>query len=67
VNFRVYRLVGTRWNLVVDRIVGVDSAGVATLAVTFSSRARFYVRSQAVPTAFNANSGWSRVERYDVV
>jgi hypothetical protein len=66
VNFVVYRLVGSQWVLVLNQITGVNSGGVATLHYTFSVNGQFYVRSQAVPTTFNANSGWSPVERYSV-
>jgi hypothetical protein len=34
--------------------------------VTFNTPGRFYVRSEAVPTLFNANSGWSALIRYQV-
>ena len=47
-----------------DKTLGVDSAGVATLNVKFASTGEFYVRSLALPTTFNANSVWSPVERY---
>ena len=67
-NFVVYQLVSGHWTLIETRTVGVNSAGVATLTVTFNSTGQFYVRSQAIPTTFNANSGLSTpVERYKVV
>ena len=31
--------------------------------MTFSSPGSYYVRAQANPTAVNANSGWSPIER----
>lgn len=66
VNFVVYRLIGSQWTLALNQTIGVNAAGQASLRVTFSNRASFYVRSQAVPTTANANSVWSPVERYDV-
>ena len=67
VNFRVYKLISGHWTQVLSQTLGVDSLGRASLRVTFSSKGKFYVRSQAVPTTLNANSGWSPAERYDVV
>lgn len=65
VQWVVYRLIAGRWTLVFTTTTAVDLAGVARLDVSFGSHASYYVRSQAVPTPFNANSGWSPVERYD--
>jgi hypothetical protein len=65
VNFVVYRLSGGVWQQVFTTTEAVDSSGIARLDVTFGSHASYYVRSQAVPTTLNANSGWSPVERYD--
>ena len=67
VNFVVYRLVGSQWTLELSQMIGVDSLGRASLRVTFSTRGAYYVRSQAIPTPLNANSGWSPVERYAVI
>ena len=67
VNFVVYKLIGSHWVLIRTQTIGVNFAGVALLNVTFSPRGEYYVRSQAVPTTFNANSGWSQLERYHVV
>ncbi len=66
VEFVVYRLVSGHWTKVLDRVVEADSAGVARLGYTFSTPASYYLRSQALPTTFNANSGWSPIQRYDV-
>lgn len=66
VNLVVYRLDGSRWTRVLSRVEAVDGAGIARFGVTFSARGSYYVRSQAVPTAVNANSGWSPIERFDV-
>ena len=65
VEFVVYRLIGRRWTKVLDKIVSADAAGVGRLKYTFSAAASFYVRSEAVPTTSNANSGWSPIQRYD--
>ncbi len=67
-DFVVYRLTSFGWAKVLDRVVAVDLAtGRATLTITFSGAGKFYVRAQLVPTPVNANSGWTPVERYDVV
>lgn len=67
-NFVVYRFVDGAWHKVLDQIRNVDrTTGKASLTVTFSSRGRYYVRAQLVPTPVNANSGWTPIERYDVV
>jgi hypothetical protein len=67
-NFLVFQLLNGHWTQVVTQTVAVNSAGIATLTVTFSSRGQYYVRSQAIPTTFNANSGLSiPLERYNVV
>jgi hypothetical protein len=67
-NFVVYRFSGGSWHKVLDQVVPVDVFnGKASLTITFSSRAKYYVRAQLVPTPVNANSGWTPIERYDVV
>ena len=72
VNFVVYQLSGGSWVKVLDRMVNVDrnpasaDYGRAVLLITFNTPAKFYVRSQAVPTVLNANSGWSVLVRYNV-
>jgi hypothetical protein len=67
-NFVVYRFSGGSWHKVLDQVIPVDRAtGKASLTITFSSRAKYYVRAQLVPTPVNANSGWTPIERYDVV
>ena len=63
----VYELISGAWTRILDKTLGVDSAGVATLNVKFASTGEFYVRSLALPTTFNANSVWSPVERYHSV
>jgi len=72
VNFVVYQLRGATWVKVLDRMVNTDrnasspDYGRAVLLITFNTPAKFYVRSQAVPTALNANSGWSTPVLYNV-
>jgi hypothetical protein len=66
VDFRVFQLVGGRWQQVIAQTLGVNASGVATLTVTFAISGQFYVRSQATPTTSNANSGWSPVVNYVV-
>ena len=67
VEFVLYRLVGSHWTLVLSQTVAVDLFGRASLHVSFPTTGMYYVRSQAVPTTRNANSGWSALERYAVV
>jgi hypothetical protein len=37
---------------------------VASLQVTFNTPGKFYLRSEAVPTPLNANSGWSPLDKF---
>ena len=67
VTYTVYRLLGGRWVLALVRDVTATAAGQAQLAVSFSTRGSFYIRSQAKPTPYNANSVNSPIERYDVL
>jgi hypothetical protein len=62
----VYRRVGSAWQRFATRDVPVDPYGNATHSWTFSSRGEWYVRAIANPTSDNANSTWSRIERYSV-
>ena len=66
VNYVVYQLIGSQWTLIRSETIAVNVAGIAVMNVTFSPKGEFYVRSQAIPTPLNANSGWSPVERYKV-
>ncbi len=66
VTLAIYRLVGHRWTRLTTRSVYIDAAGRASYAWTFSTSGEWYVRSIANPTAANANSAWSPVERYSV-
>jgi hypothetical protein len=63
---QLYRRSSGRWELVSTQVATPDAAGLASIFVTFSSPGSYYVRAQANPTALNANSGWSPIERYDV-
>ena len=64
--FAFYRLSGGTWTLVTTRDVVVDALGKATTTYKFTTGGSWYVRSRANPTAYNANSFWSPVERYNV-
>ena len=66
VTYVVYQLQGTRWVQIVNLDLVGNAAGQTRLTLTFSQPGRFYVRSIALPTSFNANSVWSPAERYDV-
>ena len=66
VTLAIYRRVGGRWSPFTTRSVYVNAAGQASYSWTFSARGEWYVRSIANPTAANANSAWSPVERYTV-
>ena len=68
VNFVAYELQGGTWVKILDRVVPVNlGSGKASLAITFDLTGHFYVRAQLVPMSVNANSGWTPVERYNVV
>ena len=66
VAYTVFQLQNGAWMLVLTRNVTATAAGLAQLSVTFSSSGSFYVRSQANPTPYNANSVNSPLQRYDV-
>ena len=66
VSFYFYRFSSGAWRIVTKRDVFIDSAGLARTTFKFTSSGRWYVRSQANPTPYNANSVMSRVERYNV-
>jgi hypothetical protein len=66
VTYFLYRLSGSTWVLSTQRTLTADAAGLASTTFTFSSSGEWYVRSQANPTTYNANSVMSPVERYSV-
>ena len=66
VRYVVYRLSGNAWRLAVSRDVLTDANGLATVEILLGV-GRWYVRSQALPTAANANSAWSPPEWYEVL
>ena len=66
VSFSFYRQVSGAWQLATKRDVLVDSTGLARTTFEFSSAGEWYVRSQANPTPYNANSVLTPVERYSV-
>jgi hypothetical protein len=66
-HFVVYRVLPGPDQKVLDQMIPVNrSNGVASLSITFNTPGLYYVRSEAVPTPFNANSGWSELHRYQV-
>jgi hypothetical protein len=56
VTFYFYRSTGGAYQLITTRNVVIDSAGVAKTTFKFSTSGKWFVRSQANPTAYNANS-----------
>jgi hypothetical protein len=66
VTFSFYRQVAGAWQLVTSRAAAVDSAGVARTTFGFTTAGQWYVRSQAGPTPYNANSVPTPLERYSV-
>ncbi len=62
----IYRWVSGRWQRFTTRDVPVDPYGNATYTWRFNTRGEWYVRAIANPTPDNANSTWSRIERYSV-
>ena len=66
VTFSFYRQVSGTWQRVTSRAVAVDSAGVARTTFQFTTPGQWYVRSQAGPTPYNANSVPNPAERYSV-
>ncbi|MGC8634451.1 MAG: SpoIID/LytB domain-containing protein [Candidatus Limnocylindrales bacterium] len=62
--YRVYLLVGRAWTLKREATVVADASGRAGLSIGFPMAGRWYVQAIALPTARNANSVWSAVERY---
>ena len=66
VTFSFYHQVSGVWRLATTRVIAVDSAGKASTTFQFSSSGQWYVRSQAGPTPYNANSVPTPAERYSV-
>ena len=66
VSFYFYRLSGGSYVLRAKRDVLVDAAGQARTTFRFTSRGRWYVRSVANPTPYNANSVPTPRVRYSV-
>lgn len=62
----VYRLLSGRWQRFTTHDIAVDPYGNAGYQWTFATRGEWYVRAIANPTPDNANSVWSRIERYSV-
>jgi hypothetical protein len=66
VSFYLFKRTSGVWRLVSTRNVTIDSAGLARTTWKFASTGDYYVRSQANPTPYNANSVMSQLERYNV-
>jgi hypothetical protein len=66
VSFYLYKRVSGVWTLVSTRNVFIDSAGLAKTTYKFATAGQYYVRSQANPTTYNANSILTGPERYNV-
>lgn len=66
VSFYLYKRVSGVWTLVSTRNVFIDGAGLARTTWKFASSGQYYVRSQANPTTYNANSIMTGPERYNV-
>jgi hypothetical protein len=66
VSFYFYRFSSGAWQFVTKRDVFIDSAGLARTTFKFTTAGQWYVRSQANPTTYNANSVMTPVERYSV-
>lgn len=66
VSFYLYKRVSGVWTRISNRTVVINSAGLARTTFSFTSTGDYYVRSQANPTTYNANSVLSPVERYNV-
>ena len=64
--YTVFQLKNGTWVQILARNVTATAVGIAQLSITFSTKGSFYVRSQANPTPYNANSVNSPVERYNV-
>ncbi len=64
-SYYFYRFSSGAYRLVTTRNVAVDSAGLARTTFRFTSSGNWYVRSQANPTTYNANSIMT-LEKYRV-
>ena len=66
VSFYFYRQVSGVWQLQTKRDVFIDAAGLAKTTFKFTTAGQWYVRSQANPTPYNANSVLTPLERFSV-
>ena len=66
VSFYFYRKVDAAWTLQSRDDVVADVGGLARSMWRFSTIGEWYVRAQANPTPYNANSAMSPPERYVV-
>ena len=65
VSFYFYRYSSGAYRLVTTRTIVVNSSGLASTTFTFTTSGKWYARSQANPTAYNANSVMT-LEKYSV-
>ncbi len=67
VRFVFYRRVaGGAWLFHSQRDVVINAVGQSATTWRFPTTGEWYVRSQARPTPYNANSVWGSIERYSV-
>ena len=67
VRFVYYRRGGDGvWRLYEQRHLLINSLGIATTTWNFPVTGEWYVRSQARPTPYNANSVWSGLQRFSI-
>ncbi len=67
VRFVFYRrAAGGAWLLHAQRDVVINAVGQSATTWSFPTTGEWYVRSQARPTPYNANSVWGPLERYSV-
>jgi hypothetical protein len=66
VSFYFYRFSSGAWQFVTKRDVFIDNDVLARTTFKFTTAGQWYVRSQANPTTYNANSVLTPVERYSV-
>jgi hypothetical protein len=67
VRFVFYRRGGDGvWRLYDQRDVVINSLGIAATTWNFPVTGEWYVRSQARPTSYNANSVWGGLQRFSI-
>ncbi len=67
VRFVFYRLATDGvWRLHEQRDLVINSLGQASTTWTFPTTGQWYIRAQARPTPYNANSVWGAIQRFSV-